>query len=97
MLARQQFGLRSVFDNVLDRTREQAELVGVWVAENHPAHIRSLADINPAGAQAQQALELVLTWVGLAGPAAVGLIEAPVAAVVGVAVAGAGGVRRARS
>lgn len=41
--------------------------------------------------------DAVLTWVGLAGLAAFGVIEAPVAAVVGVGIAVAGGLRRART
>jgi hypothetical protein len=55
--------------------------------------VRTLVD-DVAGAARRP--DAVLTWVGLAGLAAVGVIEAPVAAVVGVAVAVAGGVRRAR-
>ena len=55
--------------------------------------IRTLVDDVTGAARRPDA---VLSWVGLAGLAAVGVIEAPVAAVVGVAIAVAGGVRRAR-
>ncbi len=41
--------------------------------------------------------DTVLAWVGLAGLAAFGVLEAPVAAAVGVGIAVAAGTRRARS
>jgi len=44
---------------LVHRSRQEAELVPLWVGENHPRHVRSLAHVDPTSAESEQSVELV--------------------------------------
>lgn len=56
---------------LVHRSRQEAELVPLWVGEHHPRHVRSLAHVDPTSAESEQSVEL------LSRGAAVGPDRAP--------------------
>lgn len=46
--------------HLLHGSAEQAELIAFRVGEDHPGHIRPLADVDPPGAEILEPLELGL-------------------------------------
>ncbi len=44
---------------LVHRSRQEAELVPLWVGENHPRHVRSLAHVDPTSAESEQSVELL--------------------------------------
>jgi hypothetical protein len=82
-----------VGQGTVDAGRQTGSTAG-YVLRAPGSAVRALVE-DVAGAARRP--DAVLTWVALAGLAAVGVMEAPVAAAVAVGIAVAGGVRRARS
>lgn len=44
---------------LVHRSGQEAELVPLWVGENHPRHVRSLAHVDPTSAESEQSVELL--------------------------------------
>jgi hypothetical protein len=43
---------------LLHRSGQETELVALWIGENHPRHVWSLAHVDPTSAESEQSVEL---------------------------------------